>query len=412
MDLKERLEKISQLQEKINKMTSSSKKNSRKPEKEKGVRIDEVLSGVFTKTPFGESFVCENYFPLDYICGEINFSKIFSSPAHYLSQLLGDEQLKKMDFRKTVFLDTETTGLAGGTGTFAFLVGLGYFTDSQFCVRQYFMRDFDEEPALLASLNELLSQFECVVTYNGKAFDLPLMESRFIMSGMEMNLREPLHLDLLYPVRRLWKKRLENCSLSTVERDILSIYRENDVPGYLVPAIYFRYLQSKDAREIKGVFDHNLQDILSLVALTVKINDFLKEPLNTDFFPIDIYSLGKIFDKKKEYIKSTFYYNEVLKFDLPGEQLLETLKSLSFAYKRQKKWNEAENIWKETISKSDAFIYYPYEELAKYYEHCLRDYKKAENIVKEALTMIEDDFLKGQLEHRLNRIKSKSGKKG
>ena len=407
MDLKERLEKISQLQEHINKINSLTEKSDKKEKKEKGVRIDEILSGMFVKTPFGESFVCENFFPYDFRCGEIILSQIFKSSTHKLSHLVGDKRVDNIDIRKTVFLDTETTGLSGGAGTFAFLIGLGYFTDDQFCVRQYFMRDYDEEQAHLSALNELLLKFENVVTYNGKSFDLPLMESRFIMSGIEMNLKDPAHLDLLYPVRRLWKKRLENCSLSTVERDILGVYRENDVPGYLVPEIYFRYLKTKDAREIKGVFDHNLQDILSLVVLTAKINDFFREPLNDTISPLDIYSLGKIYDKRKEYTKSTFYYNEALKYDLSREDYLETLRLVSFAYKRQGKWMEAEKAWKDAIDKSQEFIYYPHEELAKYYEHQLRDYEKAKHIVAEALSLVENPFLKEKLEYRLNRIKQK-----
>jgi len=407
MDLKKRLEKISQLQERIEKITFSSKKNSHKKIKEKGIKIEEVLSGMFAKTPFGESFICENIFPYDFKCGEIILSQIFESPTHQLSHLVGDKRIDGIDIRKTVFLDTETTGLSGGAGTFAFLIGLGYFTEEHFCVRQYFMRDYDEEQAHLSALNELLLKFENVVTYNGKSFDLPLMESRFIMSGMSMNLKDPAHLDLLYPVRRLWKKRLENCSLSTVERDILSVYRENDVPGYLVPEIYFRYLQTKDAREIKGVFDHNLQDILSLVVLTAKINDFLKEPLSDKIYPLDIFSLGRIYDNRKEYTKSAIYYNEALKYDLSKEELLEILRLLSFVYKRQEKWLEAEKVWKDTIDKSQEFVYYPYEELAKYYEHQLRDYKKARNVVEEALNLIENPFLKEKLEYRLNRIKNK-----
>ena len=405
MDLKERLEKISQLQERINKITAPPKKNSGKRTKENGASIDVILSGSFINTPFGESFVTENAFPFDYVCGEVILSRIFEFPIHHLSQIIEDKRTGKMDFRKTVFLDTETTGLAGGAGTFAFLVGLGYFTEDKFYIRQYFMRDFDEEPALLFALNEWLEKFENVVTYNGKSFDLPLMESRFIMSGMKINLENPLHLDLLYPVRRIWKKRLESCSLSTVERDILGVNRENDVPGYLVPEIYFRYLKTKDAREIKGVFDHNLQDILSLVVLTAKINDFFREPLNeNDCHPSDIFSLGRIYDTKKNYVKSTFYYNEALKQNLSGEDVLETLKHVSFAYKRQEKWAEAEKAWKEVIVKSQEFIYYPYEELAKYYEHRLKDYRKAEAVVKEALDRVESSFLREKLKYRLKRI--------
>ena len=405
MDMKERLERISKLQKSIDKITSVSKNKSEKPMKKSGKNIEEILSGKFIKTPFGQSFVRENFFPNDYMCGDTLLSQIFKSSTHKLSHLVGDKRISEIDIRKTVFLDTETTGLSGGAGTFIFLIGLGYFTENQFCVRQYFMRDYNEEQALLSALNELLLKFESVITYNGKSFDLPLMETRFIMSGMEMNLKNPAHLDLLYPVRRLWKRRLENCSLSTVEREILGVYRENDVPGYLVPEIYFRYLRTGDARDIKGVFEHNLQDILSLVVLTAKINDFFKEPLNKNFYPLDIFSLGKIYDKRKEYIKSSFYYNEALKCNLPEEEFLETLKLISFVYKRQEKWEEAEKAWKETINKSREFIYYPYEELAKYYEHHLKDYKKAEEVVDEALGMVENVFLREKLEHRLNRIR-------
>jgi len=407
MGMKERLERISKLQKSIDKITSVSKNKSEKPMKKSGKNIEEILSGKFIKTPFGQSFVRENFFPNDYMCGDTLLSQIFKSSTHKLSHLVGDKRISEIDIRKTVFLDTETTGLSGGAGTFIFLIGLGYFTENQFCVRQYFMRDYDEEQALLSALNELLLKFESVITYNGKSFDLPLMETRFIMSGMEMNLKNPAHLDLLYPVRRLWKRRLENCSLSTVEREILGVYRENDVPGYLVPEIYFRYLRTGDARDIKGVFEHNLQDILSLVVLTAKINDFFREPLNNNFYPLDIFSLGKIYDKRKEYIKSSFYYNEALKSNLPGEEFLEALKLISFTYKRLEKWEEAEKVWKETINKSREFIYYPYEELAKYYEHHLKDYKKAEEVVDEALGMVENVFLREKLEHRLNRIKHK-----
>jgi tetratricopeptide (TPR) repeat protein len=122
---------------------------------------------------------------------------------------------------------------------------------------------------------------------------------------------------------------------------------------------------------------------------------------------LDIFSLGKIYDKRKEYIKSSFYYNEALKSNLPGEEFLEALKLISFTYKRLEKWEEAEKVWKETINKSREFIYYPYEELAKYYEHHLKDYKKAEEIVEEALSMAGNVFLIEKLEYRLNRIKHK-----
>lgn len=410
MDLKSRLEKIARLKKNIDKINQSQKEKSIDIVNQE-VKIEEVVSGKFISTPFGDSFIRENYFPRDYKCGEVELFQIFQSSAKTISSLARDDRLKEIDINKTVFLDTETTGLAGGAGTYIFLVGVGYFEGDRFCVRQYFMRDFNEERALLSALNDLLTNFKAVVTYNGKTFDLPLMKSRYIMSGMKMSLEDPYHFDLLYPARRLWKRRLENCSLSTVERDILGVIRDDDVPGYLIPEIYFRYLRTKDARAIKQVFEHNLQDILSLVALVSRMCFLVEDPLNNTEYGMDIFSIGKMFDEEKKYGQSTHYYAEALKHNLAEEEILEILKLSSFAYKRQGKWKEAEKIWREIIEKSREYIYYPFEELAKYYEHYLKDYQKAERVAEEALNIEENIFLREKLQYRLNRIKEKKNRK-
>ena len=405
-DIKRRLEKIAQLKKNIDKITRLQKEKSIGIVNQE-IKIEEVVSGKFISTPFGDSFVRENYFSQDYRCGEVELFQIFQSSAKTISSLARDDRLKKIDMNKTVFLDTETTGLAGGAGTYIFLVGAGYFEGDQFCVRQYFMRDYNEERALLSAVNELLSNFEAIVSYNGKTFDIPLIQSRFIMSGMKMSLKDPYHFDLLYPARRLWKKRLESCSLSTVERDILGVIRENDVPGYLVPEIYFRYLKTKDARALKQVFEHNLQDILSLVALVSRMCCLVEDPFNNTKYGMDIFSIGKMFDEEKRYEQCTHYYTEALKHNLREEETLEILRLASFAYKRQGEWEEAEKIWKKTIERSPEFIYYPYEELAKYYEHHLKDYQKAETIIEESLNIVENIFIREKLQYRLNRIKGK-----
>lgn len=405
-DIKSRLEKIARLKKNINKINQSQKEKSIDIVNQE-VKIEEVVSGKFISTPFGDSFIRENYFPRDYRCGEVELFQIFQSSAKTISSLARDDRLKEIDINKTVFLDTETTGLAGGAGTYVFLAGVGYFEGDRFCVRQYFMRDFNEERALLSALNDLLTNFKAVVTYNGKTFDLPLMKSRYIMAGMKMSLEDPYHFDLLYPARRLWKKRLESCSLSTVEREILKVSRDDDVPGYLIPEIYFKYLRTKDARALKQVFEHNLQDILSLVALVSRMCFLLEDPLNNTEYGMDIFSIGKMFDEEKRYDQSTHYYTEALKHNLAEEEILEILRLSSFAYKRQGKWREAEKIWKEIIEKNREYIYYPYEELAKYYEHYLRDYQKAETVVEEALNSEENIFQREKLQHRLNRIKRK-----
>jgi len=407
-DIRKRLEKIAELRKNIEKINQSQKAKSNSVEMVRGgVNIEEVISGRFISTPFGPSFFGESYFPPDYRCGQVELFQIFQSSPQIISHLARDDRLNELDIHKTVFLDTETTGLAGGAGTYIFLVGIGYFKKNQFCVRQYFMRDYNEERALLSALNDLLGDFKTVVTYNGKTFDLPLMESRYIMSGIKMSLEDPCHFDLLYPARRLWKRRLENCSLSTVEREILKVRRIDDVPGYLIPEIYFKYLQTKDARLLKRVFEHNLQDILSLVALVSKMCILVENPLENAEYGTDIFSVGRIFDEGKRYDRSSHYYAEALKHNLSEEDILEILRLGSLAYKRQGKWEEAERMWKEIIERSQEFIYFPYEELAKYYEHHLKDYQKAELIVEEALNRVKNIFQKEKLQHRLNRIKCK-----
>ncbi len=406
-DMKKRLEKIAQLRKNVNDVMVQSQKKESTYILTREVKIEEVLSGKFVSTPFGESFIRENYFPGDYRCGEVELFQIFQSSSKTISNLARDDRLKEIDINKTVFLDTETTGLAGGAGTYIFLIGVGYFEGEQFCVRQYFMRDYNEERALLSAVNELLSNFTTIVSYNGKTFDFPLIQSRFIMSGMKLNLKDPGHFDLLYPARRLWKRRLENCSLSTVERDILGVVREDDIPGYLVPEIYFRYLKTKDARALKQVFEHNLQDIISLVALVSRMCFLVEDPLNNTEYGMDIFSIGKMFDEEKRYEQSTHYYAEALKHNLAEEETLEILRLASYAYKRQGDWEEAEKLWKKIIDRSPEYIYYPYEELAKYYEHHSKDYQKAKGVVEEALNIEENIFLREKLQYRLNRIKGK-----
>src|SRR5262249_33194494 len=155
-----------------------------------------------------------------------------------LVQLLTGKQIE-CDPSRIAFLDTETTGLSGGTGTYAFLVGIGTWRSSGFLVEQFFMRNFDEEAAVICPLEERLSQVKVVVTFNGKCFDLPLLESRFVMHRRDWPLADGIHLDLLHPSRRLWKLRLKDCSLANLEREVLGFEREEDIPGYLIPQVYF-----------------------------------------------------------------------------------------------------------------------------------------------------------------------------
>ena len=172
---------------------------------------------------------------------------------------------------RLVYLDTETTGLAGGTGTCAFLIGIGTLEGTQFVVRQFFLRDYPEEKAILHALAEILGGFDGLVTYNGKTFDIPLLETRYALARQKSPFGRMLHLDALHPARRLWRLRLESCKLQDLESAVLGIEREGDIPGSEIPAIYFDYLREGDARGLQPVFHHNALDIMTLAAITVEL---------------------------------------------------------------------------------------------------------------------------------------------
>jgi uncharacterized protein YprB with RNaseH-like and TPR domain len=395
MDLRKRLEKIESLRKKVQEIDNAPhKKSPLTSDYRQTVSISDIIPGNTMDTPYGPCFFTENVIPLDASYGGstlLDIQKYFPAGLHFwLPRLKEEDDVLKLE--DMLFFDTETTGLAGGSGTYIFLLGLGYFREDNFIVRQYFMSDYHEEEALLWAVNQLFAQgFKILVSYNGKAYDFPLLQTRYIMTRQPFQLNTSYHFDLLFPTRRLWRRRLPNCSLSNVEKGILKIYRKGDIPGFLIPEIYFRFLKNKDARPLKPIFSHNLQDIISLALLITKISQTLQEPLSVEKFAIDLCSIGKIYEGYKDFEQSSRCYEEALKGNLSDEEMLETLKLCSFAYKRQGEWEKAESSWHDIISLSTQFILYPYEELAKYYEHKLKDYTRAGSIIEEALSRLKKE---------------------
>jgi len=416
MDLKDRLEKIESLKKSVQQIASSDRKRSFSISKNrKAVPISDVINSNTVNTPYGPCLYREKKFPLNTSLGDYALTDISRYFSRKLNSLVfkSNEIQDNIQLKQSLFFDTETTGLAGGAGTYIFLVGLGFFEDDSFCIRQYFMSDYNEEEALLWAVNQLFARdFKLLVTYNGKCYDFPLINTRFIMTRLPLNLPDPYHLDLLYPVRRIWKKRLQDCSLGNIERKILNINRGEDIPGYLIPHVYFSYLQNRDARPLKAIFEHNLQDVLSMVVLAGKIGQTLNNPFQAGNKGIDLYSIGKIYEKNKDYEYSSRCYEMALQHDLSDDESLEIMGICSFSYKKQNKWEEAIKIWQEIINIKNEFIYYPYEELAKYYEHQLKDYSKARIIVEEALTQLNRKYVslenkekfRKMLQYRLKRI--------
>ncbi|MFW6238381.1 MAG: ribonuclease H-like domain-containing protein [Halanaerobiales bacterium] len=311
-----------------------------------------------------------------------------------------------------LFLDTETTGLAGGTGTVPFMVGLGYFASGEFIVEQLFMRDFEEEAALLSHFRKLVSKRPIIISFNGKTFDLPLLSTRLIMNRMQ-EVEIKCHLDLLHPSRRVWSY-LESCSLSSLESHVLGVKRKEDIPGSEVPQVYFDYLNRGETGKLREVFEHNLVDIISLVTLFTHLISVHRKDGALPREAEEYYNLGRIYEKKKKISKSIFFYEQAR--EEAGSYLLsEVEKRLSWQYKRADRWREAAEIWEEMLFNGRGGIF-PYRELAKYLEHQEREYRRAEKIVEEALSLLRErraiitdyEVEKGKLEHRLERLRGKT----
>ena len=187
-----------------------------------------MVGGELLDTGQGTVVVVRSEYPVGYRHGHICLDGVAEVPEAILALLARPDGGPPGRLRP-LFLDAETTGLAGGTGTYAFLVGAGWVEGDTLVVAQYFMRDLDEEPALLAALRPRLEEASVVVTFNGTGFDLPLLETRFILGRS----RWPAlpHVDLLWPARRVWSRRFADCRLGTLERDVLGVTRDADVPG-------------------------------------------------------------------------------------------------------------------------------------------------------------------------------------
>jgi uncharacterized protein YprB with RNaseH-like and TPR domain len=301
------------------------------------------------------------------------------------------ESLSAEDF---LFLDTETTGLAGGAGTVAFMVGVGYWREGALHVVQYFMPDYPEEPALLSLLEEDIAGYSSLVTFNGKSFDVPLLSSRFVSIRSEMAGRmcSLPHLDLIHPSRRLWKRRVRDCSLTNLEAQILGFEREEDIPGWEIPQAYFRFVTDGDPGPLPTVFLHNQFDLVTLAQLAAKVCRMYREPLGDGKIPgIDLYSLARSLEVDGSPETAVEVLEEARTADLDAETRRTLLRHLSKAYKRGKNWEGAVAIWQELGESEGALDIFSFEEMAKFYEHQARDLRMAEAVTRRALESLSGD---------------------
>lgn len=384
------------------------------PPKPERYTIDSVVAGTFLSTPRGEAFVSEQVFGGDYLHGSVSPYSDF--PLSLISQWAKDPRILDLPIHKFAFLDTETSGVSGGTGTYAFLVGAARFVDDKFVLKQFFLRDPSEEPAMLEALIHFLAPCEGLVTFNGKSFDAPLLVTRYSLHRIPVPFKNYAHIDLLPLARRLWRDRLPSRALKYLEEHVLGFTRTSEeVPGYEIPWLYFDYLRTGDARPMGGVFYHNAMDVVAMAALLGHVSELLADPYNGHVeHGLDFIALGKLFEDLGHWEEAARLYERGLESKLEEADFGVAVKRLSILQKKRGDLAQAVSLWEAAAKKGHI---YAYIELAKYYEHKLRDVKSSIHWAQAARREVEKAEMPayirahwlGEIDHRLARLERKAG---
>ncbi|NQU43604.1 ribonuclease H-like domain-containing protein, partial [bacterium] len=287
---------------------------------------------------------------------------------------------------------------------------LGFVENNRFVVEQFFMEDFAAEPAILHALSERLRSFGGILTYNGRTFDLPLLQTRYVLNRLPVPFTQP-HLDLLQPARRLWKGHLDSCSLGSLERHVLLIKRISDVPGALIPGIYFDFVRGFGRRRIVPVIDHNIQDIVSTAALFPLFCRYYQNPKAPDIRHSKAQvGLAAWYRQAGLIEESLTCLERAALASRDPEEEYDLALTLAREYKRIGRWADALDVWQERarLGGSEGRQAAPCIEIAKYYEHVMKKFDEAAHWTEMALEACDDLVLRKEIEHRLERLKRKA----
>ena len=393
-----------------------------RPRPKRSAGLEALIDGEIVETDYGPFFVhLERYAP-EHLHGAYPLGELLSQSRRVAGRLADTDA--EIDLGRTVFVDTETTGLAGGTGTLAFLIGAGAFEDDgSFVVRQFFLRSPAEEPAVLLYLSEWLDQFEALVSFNGRGFDLPILQTRFTLQRLRPRILRAPHLDLLTPARRVWRGRLESCSLKSLEYSVLDVHRDQiDIDGSLIPQLYIDYVRTGDAGEMPRVLYHNAYDILSMVTLATRLIQLFDEERSAALTAADRYALGKWHADHAEHAQAERYLRQALEDLSDAIVQQQAALRLSLLYKQLDRRADAIGLWEavaqaappDSLASVEACV-----ELAKYYEWHAVDLPRALAWTEQALAIaaaLPDRLLRSQVlpevEHRKQRLVRKINRNG
>jgi uncharacterized protein len=399
-------------------------------------RVGEILGGRPIDTPFGSCLVIDRRYESDRRHGEV---AIGDCELHDLDGLrVLDPSLagvsRPPDDReevfgpRTVFVDLETTGLSGGAGTVAFLVGCGYFDLGAFQVRQFLLTSHRAERALLAAVSDFFGGANLLVTYNGKTFDVPVMETRWLFHRMDVPLDGVPHFDTLHAARRLWKARMEagavadgGCRLSTLERALFDVRRVGDVPGFEIPSRYFKFLRTGDPRPLEPVLEHNRLDLVSLAAVTARAARLVDDGAEGCPDCAQALALGRVYERAGAVERAEACYRRAATADSAGVRG-EAHYRLGLRRRRERRFHEAAAAWRAIVELTEAQAFrrttagtalrqFAVEALAIHHEHRDRDFHTARELALFALEEGPDARRADGYRHRLARLEKKIARK-
>lgn len=361
--------------------------------------IEELLDGSWRETDRGVAFVRDETYPIEHVHGRVALKTLLDcSEAALGAVLLEDDDVPAV--RRLGFLDLETTGLSGGTGTYFFLAGLGTFTDAGFRVRQYFLADLRHEPAMLSVLARDLRQLDALVTYNGRCFDLPCIDTRMLLAREASPIGDLMNVDLLYAVRRLYRHRLSNCRLAEAEERLLGVERAGDLPGWMAPSLYFDYLRAGRIAPLRGVIRHNSDDILSTAALLAHIARLFDQ---RSLDPRDAAALAHWWEHANDTDRARRLYDAALPSLEGGRDWGWAAQRQALLLKRASERGKAAELWERLWDQGNRRAGL---ELAMYLEHHARDLGGAEIVTRDLLGGAAGPE-RAALLHRLRRLEEK-----
>jgi uncharacterized protein YprB with RNaseH-like and TPR domain len=373
------------------------------------------LGGRWFQSEHGPGYVIESRYEAGHAHGDVILRRALGIDPARLAGQIRDARLGETSPAAFLYVDTETTGL-GGAGSMVFLAGVARFDGTTLVLRQFLLPGPQYEGGLLGGFREELDGAQALVSYNGKSFDVPQLESRFILSRQEPCLRQLPHLDLLHPNRRLFRGTLESHRLAMVERELLGFEREDDCPSAEVPERYFKFQRSGDPTHIRPVLRHNAWDILSLVALAIHLAAVCDDG---EGHPLQV---ARAAEYAGDFERAACHYEQALGDTQHRADRLDAIERAARCRARAKQWDAAAAHWQHLIDEPRSRKVLPYVELAKLAEHHLSDIAHAFVLTDEALSLANRGIVRAgppggelsieALEKRRERLRGKLGRAG